>query len=83
MREVDDEILAGFEAGREGEWSDHEMEMGMMYDEEEDGEVMHQDEDEGDELIHEDEEESGKAVHKGNDRDNGQSERPSKRSRSL
>ncbi|KAE9376544.1 hypothetical protein N431DRAFT_529676 [Stipitochalara longipes BDJ] len=45
--EVDEDILAGFEGGREGERGDREMEMEIMYADEEGGEVMHEGEEQG------------------------------------
>ena len=64
VREVNDEVLAGFEGGRE--WSDQEMdeiERGIMYDEEEGG-IIHEDE-EGGETVLEGEEESSRATLEG------------------
>ncbi|PMD48932.1 hypothetical protein L207DRAFT_560479 [Hyaloscypha variabilis F] len=55
VSEVDEEVLAGFKAARQGEWGDHELEMGIMYDEEEGGEAMFEDEEAGGEVMHEDE----------------------------
>jgi hypothetical protein len=93
LSEVDEEVLEGFEAARQGEWGDHEMEMGIMQDEEAGGEVMHEDEvmyeDNGmheDQRMHEDEEAGGEVMHEDEVEEGGEDpedESPAKRRRSI
>ncbi|KAN0116973.1 hypothetical protein V8E51_002950 [Hyaloscypha variabilis] len=93
VSEVDEEVLAGFKAARQGEWGDHEMEMGIMYDEEEVGEAMLEDEvmheDDGmheDQRMHEDEEAGSEVMHEDEVEEGGEEvedESPPKRRRSI